>query len=174
MKEQVKKLIATGGYLGLMPIAPGSFGALWGIILHLAGYCILPKELLVPWLVAWLLIISWLNHMLTPWAVEYWRGKGKKEDPGQFILDEIAGYLVVPIVFQGDPFIAATLGFILFRVLDIIKIEPARSIDRKLHGSWGILLDDLVSGAYAGSLLWFIELFFPGKLTALLQLQFLS
>ncbi|HNT27136.1 MAG TPA: phosphatidylglycerophosphatase A [bacterium] len=160
MIEHLKKFIATGGYLGLMPVAPGTFGALWGVGLHLAGWCFLPKDLLVPWLVAWLLLVSWQNHVLTPWAVEKWRGKARKEgDPGQFILDEIAGYLVVPIVFQVDPFVAAIYGFLLFRVLDIIKIQPARWIDRNLHGSWGILLDDLVSGAYAGLLLHIAMLF---------------
>lgn len=154
MNDRAKFLIATGAGLGLLPLAPGSFGALWGIAIHLAGYYLLPPVLLIPWLVAWLLVVSWQNHVLTPWAVEKWRGKARKDDdPGQFILDEIAGYLVVPIVFQGDPFIAATYGFVLFRLLDIIKIQPARWIDRNLHGSWGILLDDLVSGAYAGCLL---------------------
>ena len=163
MNDRAKFLIATGAGLGLLPLAPGTFGALWGPVLHLAGYYLLPPELLVPWLVAWLLIVSWQNHILTPWAVEKWRGRTRKdEDPGQFILDEIAGYLVVPIVFPLDPFVAATVGFVLFRILDIVKIHPARWIDRNLHGSWGILLDDLVSGAYAGCLLWLIEFAAPG------------
>ncbi len=170
MTEHLKKFIATGGYMGLLPLAPGSFGALWGVVLHLVGWYFLPWELLVPWLVACLLIVSWLNHILTPWAVEFWRGKARKaDDPGQFILDEIAGYLMVPIVFQGDPFVAATFGFLLFRVLDIIKIQPARWIDRNLHGSWGILLDDLVSGAYAGCVLWAVQLAAPGWLAGLIS-----
>ncbi len=164
MNDRTKFLIATGAGLGLLPLAPGTFGALWGPLIHLAGFYLLPSALLAPWLVAWLLIIAWQNHRLTPWVIERWRGRTRKDaDPSQFILDEIAGYLVVPIVFQGDPFVAATIGFVLFRILDIIKIPPARWIDRNLHGSWGILLDDLVSGAYAGCLLGVIELGAPGR-----------
>ena len=83
---------------------------------------------------------------ITPWAVAYW----KDEDPGNFVLDEVAGYLVVPILFRGgDLYQVALWGFLLFRVFDIVKIPPARQIDQNLHGPWGIVLDDLVSGAYA-------------------------
>ncbi len=163
MTDRAKFLIATGAGLGLLPLAPGTFGALWGPAIHLVGVYLLPKELVAPWLVAWLLVVSWLNHVLTPWAVEKWRGNTRKDaDPSQFILDEIAGYLVVPLIFPVDPCVAAIAGFVSFRILDIVKIPPARWIDRNLHGSWGILFDDLVSGAYAGCLLWFLELVAPG------------
>jgi len=158
MSERARFLIATGAGLGLLPLAPGTFGALWGPVLHLAGVYLLPCELVVPWIVAWLFAVSWLNHLLTPWALEQWKNHTRKEsDPSQFVLDEIAGYLVVSLIFQKDPYVSATIGFLLFRIFDIVKVPPARWIDRNLHGSWGILLDDLVSGAYAGCLLWLIE-----------------
>jgi hypothetical protein len=76
-------------------------------------------------------------------------------DPGHFVLDEIAGYLMVPLLLpQGTLWQVGFWGFLLFRVFDIIKIPPARQIDRNLHGPWGILLDDLVSGAYAALVLY--------------------
>ena len=74
----------------------------------------------------------------------------KNEDPGNFVLDEVAGYLVVPILFRGGQLWQVALcGFLLFRVFDIIKIPPARQIDQNMHGPWGIVLDDIISGAYA-------------------------
>ncbi|HEY7817515.1 MAG TPA: phosphatidylglycerophosphatase A, partial [Vicinamibacteria bacterium] len=39
--------------------------------------------------------------------------------------------------------------FLLFRIIDVIKIPPARQIDRSMHGPWGMVLDDIVSGVYA-------------------------
>jgi phosphatidylglycerophosphatase A len=62
---------------------------------------------------------------------------------------------MVPLLLpQGTLWQVGFWGFLLFRVFDIIKIPPARQIDRNMHGSWGILLDDLVSGAYAALVLY--------------------
>jgi len=41
-------------------------------------------------------------------------------------------------------------------VFDILKIPPARQIDRNMHGGWGVLLDDLVSSGYALGVLYFM------------------
>ena len=43
---------------------------------------------------------------------------------------------------------AAVVGFLLFRVFDIIKPPPARALER-LHGGWGIMADDFAAGLYA-------------------------
>ncbi|MDX9755814.1 MAG: phosphatidylglycerophosphatase A, partial [bacterium] len=144
-------VIGTAFGLGLVPIAPGSFAALLGVLFHVLGYLFLPTAWFVPTMVALLLLTAYLNHLLTPWAETYWR----KQDPGNFVLDEIAGYLMVPIFFHGASiWIAAPFGFLLFRILDIIKFPPANYFDRHVHGSWGILIDDLISGLYAVALLY--------------------
>jgi len=96
------------------------------------------------------LFVSWLNHILTPWAVKYY----KNEDPSHFVLDEVAGFLVIPIAFAAcDPIIIATYGFLIFRILDAVKLPPANFIDQNLHGPYGILLDDVVSALYTVVLL---------------------
>ena len=46
--------------------------------------------------------------------------------------------------------IFALVGFILFRFFDIIKLQPAKIIDEKLNNGWGIMLDDIIAGLYAG------------------------
>ena len=145
-RELVNLAIGSALGLGLSPIAPGSFGALLGVGYHVAVAMWLPAAAQVPALVVGLAVVIAANHVLTPWAVRYW----KNEDPRHFVLDEVAGYLVVPILFRGgELWQVALYGFLLFRVFDIIKIPPARQIDRNMHGSWGIVLDDLVSGVYA-------------------------
>lgn len=154
-RDYVYLAIGSALGLGLSPVAPGTLGALLGVLMHLAAASYLPSLAYVFVLLAALLLVSYANHALTPWARKYWGS----EDPRHFVLDEIAGYLVVPILFhQWAPWKTALWGFVLFRFFDIVKIPPARQIDRNMKNSWGILLDDLVSGAYAALVmyaLWF-------------------
>ena len=136
--------------LGLIPVAPGSFAALAGVLGDAAASLLLPAGWQVPALALLLAAVTAAHVALTPWAVRFWRD----EDPGHFVLDEVAGYLAVAILFRAGPLpVRLAAGFLLFRVLDIVKVPPARQIDRDWHGPWGIVLDDLVSGAYAALLL---------------------
>jgi phosphatidylglycerophosphatase A len=145
-RDNVYNAIGSAFGLGLSPVAPGSFGALLGVAYTLLVFRFLPIEARSLAIALGLVAVAAANHWLTPWAVVYW----KEEDPKHFVLDEVAGYLVVPLLLpQGTLWQVAFWGFLLFRVLDIIKVPPARQIDRDLHGSWGILLDDIVSGVYA-------------------------
>ncbi|MDY0092207.1 MAG: phosphatidylglycerophosphatase A [Candidatus Vecturithrix sp.] len=138
-------LIGSAFGLGLMPFAPGTFGTLLGVILHIVIVLVLPLSLQWPALLVVFFLVCAANNWLTPWAVAYWQ----QEDPGHFVLDEVAGYLLVPLLFhQGQLWQVALWGFLLFRVFDIIKIPPARQVDQQIHGAWGILLDDLVSSVY--------------------------
>jgi phosphatidylglycerophosphatase A len=145
-REAVSVFIGSGFGLGLSPIMPGTCGALPGLAAHLLIATYLPSEVRWYALVLIFIIICITHFLLTPWAVEHWRSK----DPRHFVLDEIAGYLLVPILYPyGSPWHVALWGFLLFRVFDIIKIPPARQIDSGMPGAWGILLDDLVSSGYA-------------------------
>ncbi|MBN2000204.1 phosphatidylglycerophosphatase A [candidate division KSB1 bacterium] len=153
IQTNINLLIGSAFGLGLSPVAPGTFGALLGVLLHVLTVVFLPNNLHVFVLTFVLILIIITNHLLTPWAQEYW----KSGDPGHFVLDEVAGYLVVPILFhQGEIWQIALWGFLLFRILDIIKIPPARQIDRHMKNSWGIVLDDIISGGYAVLLMYFL------------------
>jgi phosphatidylglycerophosphatase A len=152
--EFMRIAIASGFGLGLSPIAPGTCGALLGILIHGSVVFGVPQSYQVAALVLSFLLICIAHFWLTPWAVKYWHS----EDPKNFVLDEVAGYLLVPIGFHHEAFLPSVLwGFILFRLFDIVKIPPAKQIDRDLHGGWGILLDDLVSAGYAIAVLYFLR-----------------
>ena len=149
--DRIKNAIGSALGLGLSPVAPGSFGALLGVLYTIAAFTLLGVEARVYAIAAGLLAVAAANHWLTPWAVDYW----KDEDPRHFVLDEVAGYLVVPLLLpQASLWQVGLWGFLLFRVFDVVKIPPARQIDRHWHGPWGILMDDLVSGAYAAAALY--------------------
>lgn len=153
MGERWKILVGSGCGVGYIPILPGSFGALWGVLFHWIAVKTLPDPWMRVALFAGLLLVAWANHVLTPWAQAHYGSK----DPGRFILDEIAGYLVTALFFPPEHFaLCATWGFALFRILDMIKLPGARWFDKKATGAWGILLDDVVSGVYAAIAVWLV------------------
>lgn len=145
-KSRFNLILGSALGLGLSPFAPGTCGTLLGVAAHILIATLLPTGWRTAALIAVLLLVCVANHLLTPWAREYWRSS----DPKNFVLDEIAGYLIVPILFHhGELWQIIVWGFLLFRGFDLIKFPPARQIDRHMKNSWGIILDDIVSGFYA-------------------------
>lgn len=84
----------------------------------------------------------------------------KREDPGPVVIDEVAGQLVT-LLLTGVGWTGALVGFLIFRVLDIIKPPPARQFER-LHGGLGIMADDLMAGAYGLGLMTLLLWVWPG------------
>ncbi|NDH66638.1 MAG: phosphatidylglycerophosphatase A [Gammaproteobacteria bacterium] len=76
---------------------------------------------------------------------------GVEDYPG-IVWDEIVGYLVTMFSLP-HTLTWIVLGFALFRLLDILKPQPLRWIDRHIHGGWGIMLDDLLAGLAACAIL---------------------
>jgi phosphatidylglycerophosphatase A len=152
-KDMVMFLLCSSFGLGLSPIAPGTFGALLGVIIHLVIYYFTPTSYYYYLMAAAFITICILTIALTKWAENYWND----DDPAHFVLDEVAGYLIVPILFSyGSNWNSVIWGFLLFRIFDIIKLPLARQIDRNMKGGWGILLDDLVSSVYAVLVMYFL------------------
>ena len=75
-----------------------------------------------------------------------------KNDPGEVVADEFAGqaitFLALGSLSVPQSWLAALVGFLLFRLLDILKPWPACRLE-KLPKGWGILADDLAAGIYA-------------------------
>jgi len=157
MKDKFKLIICTAGGLGLSPYFPGSCGALLGVFIHLAiAYIIVPgyERML---LIAAFVLVSLAHYCFNSWADNYWQEKDSKH----FVLDEVAGYLVVPILFdKGQPWQIALWGFLLFRVLDIIKIPPARQVDKQMKNATGVILDDVISALYAVIIMYIVHYYF--------------
>jgi len=138
----MRKFIVTCGYLGYLPLVPGTFGTLPAVALFfLAAQTPLPD-----------LIIAAVLLCACVAAVAF--GKGAQgdfgtEDPRPFVLDEFAGYLVTVLCLGSGGFVwKAVLAFVAFRFFDVVKPFPARRLEA-LPGGWGILLDDIMAGIYA-------------------------
>ena len=70
------------------------------------------------------------------------------QDPGLVVIDEIVGMLITMIAVPATP-LAMVLGFILFRIFDILKPFPVNFFDQRFHGGLGIMLDDVMAGIYS-------------------------
>jgi len=145
--------LATVGFAGYSPIAPGTVGSLVGLVIYLFTS---------HWPLSWQLgLLAGITAVGTWAASEAARFFGR-EDPGYVVIDEVAGQLVT-LVLTGAGALGAVLGFFLFRALDIIKPWPAAQFER-LPGGLGIMADDLMAGVYANLILQAAVRMVPGVL----------
>ncbi len=136
-------LVATFFGVGRMRPGPGTWGSLATALLWWLLGSHLPAAARLPVIVLLIVIVVAVG---IPAATLEARGCGKK-DPSHVVIDEVAGQLVTflacAIVWQ-----VLLAGFILFRVFDIVKPPPVRSLERLPEGT-GIVVDDLGAGVYA-------------------------
>ncbi|MBW1721512.1 MAG: phosphatidylglycerophosphatase A [Deltaproteobacteria bacterium] len=124
--------------MGLVPRAPGTMGTLGAVPLAVAF-----SFLGLPWAVTALVLFIFLALWSSGKAARIL----DRPDPGEIVIDEVAGFLVTLFLV---PISGATLaaGFVFFRVFDILKPYPVKRLER-FEGGKGILLDDLMAGLYA-------------------------
>jgi phosphatidylglycerophosphatase A len=133
--------IATALGVGYVPIAPGTFGSAAGLLL----WGVLPQSATVHAL-----------SVLAVFAVGTWAsGIAERHyhatDPGVVVVDEVLGMLVT-LLFNPVGWAGACLGFLLFRVFDVVKPYPANRLER-LHGGFGVMADDAMAAVYANMVL---------------------
>jgi phosphatidylglycerophosphatase A len=135
--------IAFGFGAGLSPRAPGTVGTLAAIPLYLALQALSPLGYLL------VLILLFLVGL---WACDKTARELAEGDPGAIVWDEILGFLVT-MALTPPGWISILLGFIFFRLFDILKPWPIGALDRRVKGGLGILLDDLAAGVMAWGML---------------------
>ncbi len=135
--------------LGYVPVAPGTFGTLAGIPFF---YLLAP----LPW---WAFAGVWLLLLLLSfWLAEKAGQHYGVADDRRIVIDELVGYLAA-VAFLPFSWAAALLGFLFFRLFDILKIPPASWFDRRMKNGIGVVLDDVVAGIYAAVVLRLVLLF---------------
>jgi phosphatidylglycerophosphatase A len=150
-------VIATGFGAGLVPIAPGTIGALEGAAIFLAVRALDPGDVTSFF---WLTIINIALFILGVWASDRTCRVIGVSDPSQIVVDEISGQLIslTPLALLSSfSLVGLLIGFVLFRVFDIFKPYPIRRLEQ-LHGGLGVMADDALAGAYAAVLLWCVQL----------------
>ncbi len=132
-------LLSLGFGSGLMPFAPGTFGTLVAIPLYL--------------LIAQLDLLYYLAFILLAFAIgvylcKYTSAALGVHDHSGIVWDEFVGFwitmIAVPVTWQW-----IVVGFVLFRVFDIVKPWPVKVVDKRMTGGFGIMFDDVLAGLYA-------------------------
>ena len=153
MGRTLRLLMVSYGGLGLLPLAPGTWGTLGAAATACAVLALWPGAAAV-WLevcVGFVVLSSIVTVAFTP-AVEHESGK----DPQVVVTDEVAGYFAtLALVAQPDP-AHLVAGFFVFRLFDIVKPWPANWLER-LPGGWGVLLDDVMAGIYGALVLFAVD-----------------
>jgi len=131
--------VATFGYIGYVPVAPGTAGSFGGLAVY-GLVRLIDKDYLE---VSLLLMVV----VLGIWASSVTERRFNRTDPGLIVIDEVAGMLMTLLWIQVT-WVGALVAFLAFRVFDIFKPFPARWAERLPEG-WGVMTDDLVAAAYA-------------------------
>ena len=140
--KNIKKILVTFFGLGLLPYAPGTFGTLGAVAIYLALAYFNVNAIVL--FILWVLTTA-LCIILAPWAKEHFHS----DDPKQFVLDEVAGFFFTMMFISFRRFwLAAALGFILFRFFDILKPFPIKRAEC-LPQNIAVVADDIVAGLYA-------------------------
>ena len=136
--QRLGLFVATCGYIGYAPIAPGTFGSAAGLALFYAVRASGSTAVELITIVALFAIGIWSGTV----AEHHFGGV----DPAPIVLDEVVGMLItlalLPVTTAG-----AIVGFLLFRVLDVVKPWPSARFE-KLPGGLGVMADDGMAAIY--------------------------
>ncbi len=136
IRRNVILFLSSGCGLGYIPKAPGTFGTLAGLPICWLMTQMTPFASLIS-AAAIILASIWISDQSA-------RILGRK-DPGIIVIDEICG-MMVALMGLAFSFLNVGLGFILFRILDISKPVPIRTLERRIAGGTGIVIDDIAAG----------------------------
>ena len=135
--------LATCGYIGYAPMAPGTFGSAAGLAIF-----VLVRS-------SGSMVVE-LATIGVLFAIGVWSGTEAEHhfggvDPGPIVLDEVVGMLItlalLPVNVTG-----AIVGFLIFRALDVVKPWPAGRFER-LPGGLGVMSDDGMAALYGNGLM---------------------
>ena len=136
----ISKILATFFGLGYFPLAPGTLTSLVMVIIY--------KFFLFKLTWPLHLILFFLLFLVGSFVSTNYSAALNKKDPQKIVIDEACGQYLA--LFQLTPsWLFVGLSFLLFRFFDIIKPFPLKRVELFPHG-WGIMLDDVAAGLYAG------------------------
>ncbi|MCG8427641.1 MAG: phosphatidylglycerophosphatase A [Chromatiales bacterium] len=132
-------LLAFGLGSGAAPKAPGTFGTLAAIPLYLLVSDLSP---------GFYVLLLALMFVMGIWLCQRTSDDLGVHDHGGIVWDEWVGFLLT--MFNAPAgWLWIVIGFLLFRLFDILKPWPINWLDRKVSGGLGIMLDDILAGVYA-------------------------
>ncbi|RBP50780.1 phosphatidylglycerophosphatase A family protein [Arenicella xantha] len=143
-------LVALGFGSGLLKPAPGTWGTLAAVPFYLVAVAWLPATL--PAYLAFIL----LSFVVGVYVCGKTASDVGAHDHGSIVWDEFVG-LFITLIAVPPTWLNVVVGFVLFRIFDILKPWPIKLLDRHVHGGFGIMIDDVLAGVFAGLILFFAQ-----------------
>ena len=142
-KNDIVVFLATGCFTGFLPLVPGTWGT----------FAAIPLVILVHRVN---LILQGIIALVFVTAAAWVAGKAEillgELDPRPIVIDEMAGFLISLLWLPLNP-LTVCLGFGLFRLFDIVKPPPISSVEKRMRGGWGVVIDDVLAGVFTNAVL---------------------
>ena len=148
--------LSVGFGSGLSPIAPGTVGSFFALIIYYYLFFGNIIEVIDHLIFLFFIVISFfIGLFIYPKTVE------GQEDPGSFVWDEFVGMWVacIPLAIIDFPLMWLFISFLLFRIFDIWKPLGIKVLDRK-QGAFYVMIDDVLAGMFAAIAVIFLSFFF--------------
>jgi phosphatidylglycerophosphatase A len=138
-KNDIVVFLATGFFTGFLPTMPGTWGTFAGIPLVIITHRLtsIMETVVTVVLVTFAAFIAGRAEILF-----------EDRDARPIVIDEMVGFLIT-LLWLPLNFLTLCLGFVLFRLFDIVKPPPITLVEKRLHGGWSIVLDDVLAGVFA-------------------------
>jgi phosphatidylglycerophosphatase A len=132
-------VIAFGFGAGLSPRAPGTVGTLaaWPLGWILGG--VMPPHIFVALMAAF--------FAAGVWACSLTGRRLGVADHGAMVCDEMVAFMLVLAILPRELGWQAA-AFVLFRAFDIVKPAPIGWFERRFHGGFGVMFDDVLAAGY--------------------------
>ena len=147
--------LSVGFGSGLSPIAPGTVGSFFALIIYYYLFFGNIIEVIDHLIFLFFIVISFfIGLFIYPKTVE------KQEDPSSFVWDEFVGMWVacIPLAIIDFPLMWLFISFLLFRIFDIWKPLGIKVFDRK-HGAFYVMIDDVLAGMFTAIIVIFLSFF---------------
>lgn len=133
-------LLSFGLGSGLIRLAPGTWGTLFAWLVF---------DLIDPWIASqWWAAVIVLTAIAGAIAAQKTGATLGRPDHGAIVIDEIVAFWLVLWLLPGS-WATQALAFIVFRIFDIVKPPPIRTVDARFKNGAGVMADDLVAAFYA-------------------------
>ena len=138
-KNDIVVFLATGFFTGFLPTMPGTWGTFAGIPLVIISHrlsSIMQAEVTI-------VFVTFAAYIAGRAEILF-----EDRDARPIVIDEMVGFLIT-LLWLPLNFLTLCLGFVLFRLFDIVKPPPIAILEKRLHGGWSIVLDDVLAGVFA-------------------------
>ena len=142
--EKIITLFSTGFYTGYFPVAPATFSTL---TLGVTLYLLISR--LNPYIYG---LLTFILFFLAIWLSDKSEKIFQEKDCRYIVIDELVGCLITMFLVPLE-WIYLVMGFLFFRLFDIIKPPPANIFNKRRKGGLDVVLDDVIAGIYSNLLL---------------------